>query len=263
MAPLSRFLAIVPSSTRSYSVFTKSGGGGRFFNSAKPPVANTVKATTSKPELSPSPTAAPEGSQDESATQASSASASETPLGTPSFSLAPFTPQHLVPFEPRTLVHPSITPQDLKLHQFFSLDRPLLQVSEHVGSLFESPPEAALSSFPHPPPAPTPSSILSSLDAQNAFYEGHELSPEADADTARQLARAMVMSNVASTVAWEEALKKLGLDLSATREGPNEADLENYGIYLDSTKRKRRSKMKKHKLKKRRRALRASRQRGG
>jgi hypothetical protein len=251
MAPFNRLLASLPTRARSYSVFTKAGSG-RFFNSAKPPVTNTAAKAASKPELSPSPAPVPEQPQDESITQAS-ASTPETPSPARSTFSSPFNVQFTIPVELHALTHPSVTPQDLKLHQFFSLDRPLLQISEPVGSIFEQPSSAALASFPHPPPAASAGPILSSLSTSNAFHDVQEPSPEADADTARQLARALVMSNVGSTVAWEETLKKLGLDLSAGREGPEISELADYGIYLDSTKRKRRSKMKKHKLKKRRR----------
>jgi len=68
-----------------------------------------------------------------------------------------------------------------------------------------------------------------------------ETTPEADADTARLLARTLAMNAVSSAVSWEATLRRLGLNLSedATLGGPS--------IELDSTKRKRRTKMKKHK----------------
>jgi endonuclease I len=73
---------------------------------------------------------------------------------------------------------------------------------------------------------------------------------DADAEAARQLTRALTMTKAGSTVSWEETLKTLGLDVSKEAERVNlqqqfKKDWED--VVLDSTKRKRRKKMKKHK----------------
>lgn len=73
---------------------------------------------------------------------------------------------------------------------------------------------------------------------------------DTDAEAARQLTRALTMTKAGATVSWEETLKRLGLDVSKEAERVNlqeqfEKDWED--VMLDSTKRKRRKKMKKHK----------------
>jgi hypothetical protein len=72
---------------------------------------------------------------------------------------------------------------------------------------------------------------------------------EADAEAARQLSRAMTMSHAGGTVAWEETLRKLGLDVEkqGDRVGLQERMDREYEVVMDSVKRKRRKKMKKHK----------------
>jgi len=73
--------------------------------------------------------------------------------------------------------------------------------------------------------------------------------PEADADTARLLARAMVVQRVQSSRDWAAVLSKLGLES------------EDIVVEMDSVKRKRRKKITKHKYKKRRKLQRAERRR--
>lgn len=92
-----------------------------------------------------------------------------------------------------------------------------------------------------PPPAPTPQT------AGLSAGETPESSPEADADAARQLARALVVNRVGSSLAWEDALRKLGLDDTAGRAEEVNVARAEYEAQMDSTKRKRRRKMKKHK----------------
>jgi hypothetical protein len=75
---------------------------------------------------------------------------------------------------------------------------------------------------------------------------------DADAIAARQLGRALAMSRLGSATAWETTLKHLGLDPAKEPErvelqGQMDKDWEDVQILLDSTKRKRRKKMKKHK----------------
>lgn len=73
---------------------------------------------------------------------------------------------------------------------------------------------------------------------------------DADAETARLLSRALTMTKAGATVSWEETLKTLGLDVAKEAERADlqqqfEKDWED--VRMDSTKRKRRKKMKKHK----------------
>lgn len=74
-----------------------------------------------------------------------------------------------------------------------------------------------------------------------------EASPESDADAARQLARAMVVNRVSAALSWEQTLQKLGLDEAQGRAEEVDAAQAEFDAYMDSTKRKRRKKMKKHK----------------
>lgn len=79
------------------------------------------------------------------------------------------------------------------------------------------------------------------------FDDPPEASPESDADAARQLARAMVVHKVGAALLWEQTLQRLGLDDAKNRlEEVNLAQAE-FDAAMDSTKRKRRKKMKKHK----------------
>jgi Mitochondrial domain of unknown function (DUF1713) len=75
---------------------------------------------------------------------------------------------------------------------------------------------------------------------------------DADVEAARQLARGLTLNKAGPAVAWEATLKRLGLDPSADparveMQGEMDREWEDVQILLDSTKRKRRSKMKKHK----------------
>lgn len=74
---------------------------------------------------------------------------------------------------------------------------------------------------------------------------------DADADAARQLTRALTLSQAGSAVAWENTLKRLGLDVNAQPDrigSQREIRKVWRDIVMDSVKRKRRKKMKKHKL---------------
>ena len=106
-------------------------------------------------------------------------------------------------------------------------------------------------------------SLLKQLGGIN-LEDPPEATPEADADAARLLNRALVVNRLGGTVSWEETLAKLGVveeRASSAEMGMGARDVVNVDVsmmnafdaYMDSTKRKRRSKMKKHKLKKRRR----------
>lgn len=96
-----------------------------------------------------------------------------------------------------------------------------------------------------------------------------EATPEADANAARLLNRALVVNGLGGAVSWEETLARLGVvedRMDLTEMGLGAHDVVDVGVsmngfdaYMDSTKRKKRKKMKKHKLKKRRRLQRAHR----
>ncbi|KAI0034534.1 hypothetical protein K488DRAFT_83942 [Vararia minispora EC-137] len=185
---------------RAYSVFSSKPGGGRYFNSAKPP-----KAVPPATNSSPANTAA-------ASSPATAAPASEAP--------AP----------PAAPAYPRLSAADLRLHQFFALHRPLF-LQQPPAALFARTDTLHLA----PPPA----------DDMQPLHPFDITSPEADADAARQLARALAMQRVGAAADWAATLRRLGVE-----DGIGEGDA---GVLLDSTKRKRKRKMKKHKLKKRRR----------
>jgi len=82
-----------------------------------------------------------------------------------------------------------------------------------------------------------------------AFDDLAETSPEGDVETARQLTRALAMSKAGSMVEWEKTLRMLGLDpeMEPERVVMREQMEKDWEVVMDSTKRKRRKKMKKHK----------------
>ena len=209
----------------------RSPGGGRYFNAAKQLTqANStnktdVDATTSNPESVTSSSVVEEAN----ATQSTSAPNGEVSSSTTSLSAGLYhTPLH---------THLPVNSQDFKLHQFFSLHRPLLTLSQPTSSLFEPP----TIPFSLPPAANAEAARFGTID------DPPEASPESDADAARLLARALVSNKVGAALAWEETLRRLGLDESkGDAEEVNKAQVE-FDMYMDSTKRKRRKKMKKHK----------------
>ncbi|KAL7283620.1 hypothetical protein ACG7TL_003055 [Trametes sanguinea] len=236
MSVLAHLLRPAAGARRAYSAFSKPGGG-RFFIPAK---HLKDAPSPSKTNVDSSNGDAAASSADDSAPMSSGAPpTAETSSAASTFSM---TPQY-VP------VHPRINAQDLKMHQFFSLHRPLLTIAQPPSSLFES----------HPTIFPAPSNSTSETSQFGSHEDSTDVSPEADADAARQLARAMVVNRIGASLAWEETLQRLGLDVTSGRaEEVSMAEAE-FEMYMDSTKRKRRKKMKKHKLKKRRRLNRAQR----
>lgn len=267
MSLFSRVLPPLPTTRRAYSSFFSSKpGGGRYFNSAKPPktVVSTRKGTADKT-----------GSKDGTANGASNArngtgsgaSQMKTAQGeesssalvnsthdTPSLSEHTKVCDSSSPSGPtlsraEQLIHPRhpvMTAQDYKLHQFFSLHRPLLLHSQPVSALFETPsqPWDAFLSPTITESAPVTHASMSTLD------DPPEASYEADADAARQLARALVMNRVGGTISWQDTLTKLGADgntEAGRAELAKEWAREWETIYADSVKRKRKKKMKKHK----------------
>jgi len=295
MSLFPRLLHPIPATRRAYSSFFSSKpGGGRYFNSAKPPksvvASHGVKKGNSDASAAPHPGDATDGVQGNNGAQgnsghlkykmkdesslssphsqtpsppatnslATSINAESSPTSSPTSSTS--APSPTVTQRPTQPPHPTLSPQDYKLHQFFSLHRPLLLLSQPSSVIFEPPPPPHNSLFSQEAPstehAPPPPLHLGTLD------DPPEASPESDADAARQLGRALVMTRVGSTVSWENTLRRLGLDVeleSGRAELKQEMEREWVEVMLDSTKRKRRKKMKKHKLKKRRRLTRSQR----
>ncbi|KAG6876796.1 hypothetical protein C0993_000395 [Termitomyces sp. T159_Od127] len=258
MSALARFLRPVPAPTRRYysSFSSRSGGGGHYFTSAKVPkvvVASKGAAPKAKP--------APESTQEAAHTPATngnanpvistadnpSAASSQSPPASSTTAASQATGKSPEP------PHPVLNSKDFELHQFFSLHWPLLLLSRPQ-SILDS---AKVSSF-----------LLAEADEAETYMmtpqwlvdEFPELTADADAATAQQLDRAITMSRAGAAVLWEQTLCRLGL-VEEDRVAPQQ---EKWGrtfkdFMMDSTKRKRRNKMKKHKLKKREKATRAQR----
>jgi hypothetical protein len=253
MSLLARLAHQVPASRRSYSFFS---ANGRYFKShaiaatgpnssdgRKPPVPGAtslkVKAGGSK-TVRNDPSVAPETAE----VNASAANAAQP--GSATHSPSDATEWHTSAPTP-TPMHPIPTAQDFRLHQFFSLDRPLLSLSHPGASVFQSTEGIFTPPFPR---NASQSHYQAQSDANlglGAFEDNFEGSSDADADAARQLARAIVMNRVGATVDFDAALRKLGLDVSGGRVPVEEMDMSELAIHLDSTKRKRKKKMKKHK----------------
>ncbi|PSR83062.1 hypothetical protein PHLCEN_2v5866 [Hermanssonia centrifuga] len=229
MSALSSFLRPLPAARRAYSVFTKPGGG-RYFNSSKPltSATNSTKNKAETPATGNADAASPGTTVDESKVPQATAS-----MSTEAVSVSPMLGVNFTPFP----IHPPVNPHDLKLHQFFSLHRPLLTISQPVSSIFE----ASASPFAFPPAVNADTANLVSID------DPPEASPESDADAARQLARALVANRVGAALSWESTLKRLGLDVTEGRAEEVSLAQAEFDMYMDSTKRKRRKKMKKHK----------------
>lgn len=243
MSRLSRLLLPIAAARRSYSIFSSKPGGGRYFNSAKS--SKVIAPSTSKAAPTPSANAnnagssssVPEVSDSNQAEEMASPSSPQQPTSetrrvlTSHSALSPTTFSPSVDFTP-VPPHPPLKPNELVLHRFFALHRPCLLLNQPTTSLFESAPTTTMSS---PGGAPPPASLGTIDDPPMA-------TPEADADAARQLSRALVMNRVGNLTDWEDALARFGLQEVKEPAPPVPA-----GISMDSTKRKRRKKMKKHK----------------
>lgn len=238
----------VPASRRTYSSFFSSkSGGGRYFNSSKKTATVALKNNAN---VDPSE-AQKEGVQSGPANQ--SAGASQNPIAdaqTASGSASTDESSKTVTPQTNAFAELSnnslmpqlfITPKDFTTHQFFSLHRPLLLISDPT-SIFR--------------PVPPNHSIFDPLQLptaqQNPFGSdpASEPSIDADAEAARQLTRALTMNKAGATVSWEETLKYLGLDVAKDADRVNlqqQFDKDWQEVMMDSTKRKRRRKMKKHK----------------
>ncbi|CAE6441749.1 unnamed protein product [Rhizoctonia solani] len=127
-------------------------------------------------------------------------------------------------------IHPSPVLATMHLHSFFSLDRPMLLLSQPTSRLFTTEP-------------PKRASTDDSAET------------DSDADAARSLSHALVMSRVQSAAVWANTLIRLGV--------PADVDTIPELVSMDSVKRKRRKKITKHKYKKRRKLQRSERRRLG
>lgn len=144
-----------------------------------------------------------------------------------------------------------MNPKDFKLHQFFSLHRPLLLIS-NPPSIFEpAPPSSSTFGLPSSEADSSPQANSLLLNGQAASPDdGLDITIDADAEAARQLTRALTMSRAGPAVSWEATLQRLGLDVGLDADRVNlqeQMDREWDEVMMDSTKRKRKKKMKKHK----------------
>lgn len=243
---------------RAYSSFFSSKpGGGRYFNSVKPPKP-VVSSGRAKVDNGNTSVASSDGTSSSSSCNGSgkmkvggadenpSTPASNTIDAAQSTPSLPFASPSAFSSQFHHQVHPTISSQDFNLHQFFSLHRPLLLLSQPPSTIFESAPQDVplFQSSEEMPKTQVQSGQFPTLD------EPPESSFETDADAARQLGHALVMNRVGGIVSWQNTLAKLGLGGETAEDSAvnaKESAQEWVTIYADSTKRKKRKKMKKHK----------------
>ncbi|PPQ91401.1 hypothetical protein CVT25_014289 [Psilocybe cyanescens] len=261
MSALYRLLYL-PASRRSYSsYFSSKSGGGRYFNSAKSPknavvpAKNNTKADSSA-EAPPdtiqtaqtrpnavSSSSIGEGQSSSTNGSSSSSAPSSSEGANKSASQSADLANAFSELTNNHIPQVSINSKDFKMHQFFSLHRPLLLISQPT-SIFR--------------PVPANYPLFSSLqpEAEHSTQPKHGLGTtrdlfiDPDAEAARQLTRALTLSKAGATLSWEKTMKHLGLDVSKDADRINlqqQFDKEWEEVLLDSTKRKRRKKMKKHK----------------
>ena len=254
MSALAHIFCRLPVSRRTYSSF----GGGRFFNSSKPPktpvVATKSKSDHSDSTSKDSPSAAkapqPIGSAPDAASQepAHESTKNSTVSSSPN---SESTSPYLSSQRSYMTLHPTVSSKDFKIHQFFSLHRPLLLIS-HPPSIFESPPAdtplfRSLASLGDRVMTQVTPSLSTSVNLDGTYGSS---AVDGDAETARQLHHAITITRAGATIDWEETLKVLGIDTSQEPErikSQEQWDREWEEAMMDSTKRKRKKKMKKHK----------------
>ncbi|KAJ6502326.1 hypothetical protein C8R45DRAFT_1209903 [Mycena sanguinolenta] len=284
MSAFTRFLRATPAARRPYSSFFSKPGGGRYFNNShagsKPAAAKPVAGKTKDPaaaaaapveDSSPAPTPA---NASPSPNTNPNANANVTPsVNSTSASPLDADPQPpLVSLSvPHPHPHPSPDPEAFKLHQFFSLHRPLLLLHDPAAILASPPPNVPLFPQAAPASATTEQWSWSWDDGSGVTALPHEMGAaggmtkhqqmESDAEAARQLTRALTMARAGATVAWDETLRRLGMDVDGAAQDLRAAEWnqEWEDILADSVKRKRKKKMKKHKLRKLRKLTRAAR----
>jgi hypothetical protein len=279
MSAFARFFQPIPASRRAYSSFfsSKPGGGGRYFNSAKSPkavipgsaaknnganavdpskdskvdgvqtsagggtgnAANGGNGPSQSINASANQTAHP-SKQSSSSSSLSAASSGTSSGATDGSATSAGSLGHGDVHLQRH--HPVVNAKDFKIHQFFSLHRPLLLLSAPSSILTPAPENVDLSD-------PNGTADVTSLHSW-LLNEFPEASMDADAAAARQLTRAFTINHAGATVAWEDTLRRLGLDVDQDAERINlqqQLNREWQEVMADSTKRKRRKKMKKHK----------------
>ncbi|KAG9102590.1 hypothetical protein FRC06_001709 [Ceratobasidium sp. 370] len=234
---LSRLFAAAPTvaGRRTYSFFSSKPPGG-IVKQQSQTNTNVVKRTTPS---TPAPTPTPAVSKSASpvaATQAASPSSPAPAEPAPAPTPAPPSPT------PIPALHPAPVLATMHLHSFFALDRPMLLLSQPTSQLFET--------------------RLPATRAQETDQDGAG-ETDADADAARALSHALVMSRVRGAVDWKAALEKLGVGASAAEVQEEARVGGDLAVLMDSVKRKRRKKITKHKYKKRRKLQRSERRRLG
>ena len=237
------------------SFFSSKPGGGRHFVAAKPPkpvlqhgTAKVDNTTTTGPPAEPTATGPPANATgvlkpataDEKSSSKPAEPHPQSPLDSSS---VPF--PYSSPTSDRVPIHPTLSSKEYKLHHFFSLHRPLLLLNQPVSAIFDT------------SDAPTPFSASSEDQVDNdsrpslaTIDNPPESSPDADADAARQLAYTLVTNRVGGAIAWQQALSRLGLSAKCSENDmtlAKESAHEWVSIHADSTRRKKRKKMKKHK----------------
>ncbi len=229
-------------SRRSYSLFSKPPGG-RFFNSSKPPKVVPPASASAKSATRVEASTANGDTQQQQASSSLPDDSSATTTTAPSTAASSSPTLPMPSAAPTALAsHPPLSAPDLRLHQFFSQHRPLV-LSQPASALFDSSPALTLNPAP-PHGLGSTTTASASAAAQATLEDPPETTPEADADTARLLARTLAMNAVSSAVGWDATLRRLGLNPAEST-----AVLGDQGrtVELDSTRRKRRRKMKKHK----------------
>ncbi|KAF7304994.1 Tom37 domain-containing protein [Mycena kentingensis (nom. inval.)] len=259
-----RQLHSVPVSRRPYSsFFSKAGGGGRYFNAHGKPTKQPVVAAGAKD----TPSAA---QQPTDADKPDLLAAEDTPtIAAPNathVASSPAAPSPPPRFSTTTvpLTHPMVDLKDFHLNQFFSLHRPLLLLHDPAAILRTPHPAEPL--FPEKKQPQQAEAQEGGSPLLDPTLRSPNPNPDQDAEVARQLARALTMNRAGAVASWESTLERLGLDVGAETQIVQAAewndgweDIESGEIHADSTKRKRRRKMKKHKLRKRRKLTRSER----
>jgi len=258
MSALSRIFYRLPASQRLYSSF----GGGRFFNSSKPPKTPVVaaKSKSDRSDSTPKDSPAAAKTQQKVGSAPDAAPQEPAPESTKNSTVSPSpssssSSAHLSTQRSYMSPHPTVSSRDFKIHQFFSLHRPLLLIS-HPLSIFESPPAdtllfRSLASLSDRVNTPDTVKLFQLTDGNlDGTYGGPAMVVDGDAEAMRQLHHTITVARAGATVDWEETLKVLGIDVSQEPERVGlreQCDREWKEVMMDSTKRKRRKKMKKHK----------------
>ncbi|KAG8763097.1 hypothetical protein FRC11_006033 [Ceratobasidium sp. 423] len=174
-----------------------------FFSSSKPPGGFVKPAQQQTSVVKRSPAAA-----------TNSPSTDMTQQAAPTSPAPPEAPSLPSP-TPIPTMHPAPVLSTMHLHSFFSLDRPMLLLSQPTSRLFTT----------DPPKRPMDESAET----------------DSDADAARNLSHALVMSRVQSAAVWADTLARLGVPADPVEDAVPEP------VSMDSVKRKRRKKITKHK----------------